>query len=212
MLYSLIRIILALAGAGVVFVMMTYSEEDRKYMARASFGSRRAWTGALTVFACAAVALHLFPVENLITGFSDAEDAFLYNHTGEILEINEYSNCAFVIVSTGDEKITTHVLPMREDGRWQVETLYNRKRQVDTFNYCIIERLYVPGTNDCFVIISHNTEGNISDIPSGIIDSRNTKFSIVEYPDRVTFYYGYVEDMSDDYILHIDGNVAIGRE
>ena len=148
----------------------------------------------------------------MITGFAKPEDAFLYNHTGEILEINEYSDCAFVIVSTGDEKITTHILPLRKDGKWQMETVYNRKRRVDTYNYCIIERLYVPGMDDCFVIISHNTEGNISDIPNGIIDSRNTKFTIVDYPDRITFYYGYVEDMSDDYMLYIDGNLAIGNK
>ena len=101
---------------------------------------------------------------------------------------------------------------MRSDGRWKLETLYNRRREVSTLNYCIIERLYVPGSNDCFVIVSHNTEGNISDAPNGIIDNRNTKFNIVDYPDRVVFYYGFVEDMAEDYILHVDGNVAIGGE
>ncbi len=209
MLYSIIRIILALAAAAVVFVMLTYSEEERRYN---TARSGRAWTGAAAVLAGSVIILHLLPVENLFVGFATPQDAFLYNHTGEILEIDEYPDCAFVIVSTGDEKITTHVLPARKDGRWQMETLYNRKRRVDTYNYCIIERLYVPGTNDCFVIVSHNTEGNISDIPNGIIDSRNTKFSIVDYPDRVTFYYGFVEDMPDDYRLYVDGQTALGGE
>lgn len=212
MIYSIIRIILALAGAAVVFVMLSYSDDERKYMARSSAGSRKAWLGAAATFAAAVTVLHLIPVENFITGFSKPEDAFLYNHTGEILEIDEYGSCAFVIVSTGDEKITTHVLSTDKKGRWKLETIYNRRRDVTTFNYCIIERLYVPGTNDCFVIISHNTEGNISDVPTGVFDSRNTEFAAVEYPDRVPFYYGFVKDMSDDYTLHIDGNVAIGAE
>ncbi len=212
MLYSVIRIILALAGAAVAFVMITYSDEAHKYSARNAAGSGKAWSGAAAVFAAAAILLHLIPAENLTVAFATPEDAFLYNHTGSILEIVQYSDCAFVIVSTGDEKITTHVLPMRSDGRWKLETLYNRRRKVSTLNYCIIERLYVPGSNDCFVIVSHNTEGNISDVPNGIIDNRNTKFNIVDYPDRVVFYYGFVEDMAEDYILHVDGNVAIGGE
>ena len=209
MIYSLIRIILALAGAAVAYVMITYKDEARRYMIR-SIDNRKAWLGAFATFAAAAVALHLIPVESLIIGFSTPESAFRYNHTGEILETHEYGDCAFVIVSTGDEKITTHVLPMRSDGKWKLETVYNRRRKVNTFNYCIIERLYVPGTDNCFVVISHNTEGNISDIPNGVVDNRNTEFNAVEYPDRITFYSGYVEDMSDDYTLHIDGNIAIG--
>ncbi len=209
MLYSTIRIILALAGAAVAFVMRIYSDEEKKYHIRSS-DNRGAWLGAVITFAASVIILHLIPVENVIMGFSKPEDAFHYNNTGEILEIDEYPDCAFVIASTGDEKITTHVLPARKDGKWQLETLYNRRREVSTYNYCIIERLYVPGTNNCFVIISHNTEGNISDVPTGVFDSRNTQFNAVEYPDRVPFYYGYVEEMSDDYILHIDGNVAIG--
>ena len=52
--------------------------------------------------------------------------------------------------------------------------------------------------------------GNISDVPTGVIDSRNTESTAVEYPDRVPFYYGFVEDMSDEYTLYIDGNTAIG--
>ena len=209
MLYSIIRIILALAGAAVVFVMRIYGDEAKKYNIRSS-DNRKAWIGAVVTVLGAGILRHLIPVENVIVSFSKPEDAFHYNNTGDILEIDEYQNCAFVIASTGDEKITTHLLPVTKDGKWKLETLYNRKRDVTTFNYCIIERLYVPGTDDCFVIISHNTEGNISDVPTGVIDSRNTEFIAVDYPDRVPFYYGFVENMSDDYTLHIDGNIAIG--
>ena len=208
MLYSLIRILLALAGAAAAFIMVIYRDEERKYNIR-SHDTRRAWIIGGITFLAAVILLHLIPIENQIISFSEPGDAFHYNNTGEILEIDEYPGCAFVIASTGDEKITTHVLPGRKDGRWQLETIYNRRREVNTFNYCITERLYVPGTNDCFVIISHNTEGNISDVPVGVIDNRNTEFIAVDYPDRVPFYYGFVEDMSDDYTLHIDGNVAI---
>lgn len=210
MIYSTIRIILALAGAAVVFVMLTYGDEERRYMVRSVTGSRKAWIGAMSTFAAAAVVLHLIPVENYITGFAKPEDAFHYNHIGEILEIDDYGSCAFVINSTGDEKITTHVLPAGKGGKWKLETIYNRRREVTTLNYCIIERLYVPGTEDCFVIISHNTEGNISDVPTGVFDNRSTEFNVVDYPDRITFYYGFVEDMSEDYTLNIDGNIAIG--
>lgn len=211
MLYSIIRIILALAGAAVTFVMRIYGDEERKYNIRSS-DNRKAWVGAIITFCASFIVLYLIPVENILTGFSKPEDAFHYNNTGEILEANEYPGCAFVIASTGDEKITTHILPVRKDGKWQLETIYNRKREVTTVNYCIIERLYIPGTDNCFVIISHNTEGNISDVPTGVFDSRNTEFIAVDYPDRVPFYYGYVEEMSDDYTLHIDGSVAIGKE
>lgn len=211
MIYSTIRIILALAAAAVIFVMLTYSEEDRRFSAR-SAGRGRIWGGAAVSFAVIAAVLHLIPVENMFFSFSTPESAFRYNHTGEILEIDEYGDCAFIIASTGDEKVTTHVLPAAKGGKWKLETVYNRRRDVTTYNYCIIERLYVPGSDDCFVIISHNTEGNISDPPGSIIDSRNTKFHIVDDPDRITFYYGFVEDMSDDYMLHIDGNTAIGGQ
>lgn len=212
MIYSIIRMVLALAGAAVVYIMLTYSDEERRYMVRSVTGSRRAWIGAVSTFAAAVVVLHLIPVENLILDFSKPEDAFYYNHTGEILEIDEYGKCAFVINSTGDEKITTHVLPVGSKGKWKLETVFNRKRKVTTLNYCIIEQLFVPGTDDCFVIISHSAEGNISDLAGSVIDNRNTQFNIVDYPDRVPFYYGYVEDMAEDYVLHIDGNVAIGGE
>ena len=212
MIYSIIRIVLALAGAAVVYIMLIYSDEERRYMMRSAAGSRRAWTGAVSTFAAAVVVLHLIPVENIIIDFSKPEDAFHYNHTGEILEIDEYEKCAFVINSTGDEKITTHVLPVGSKGKYKLETVFNRKRKVTTLNYCIIEQLFVPGSDDCFVIISHSTEGNISDMAGSVIDNRNTQFNIVDYPDRVPVYYGYVENMSDDYLLPIDGNVAIGRE
>ena len=212
MIYSIIRLVLALAGAAVVFIMLTYSDEERRYMVRSVTGSRKAWIGAITTFAAAAAVLHLIPVENFIIDFAKPEDAFYYNHTGEILEIDEYGKCAFVINSTGDEKITTHVLPVGSKGTYKLETVYNRKRKVTTLNYCMIEQLFVPGTDDCIVIISHSVEGNISDLAGSVIDNRNTQFNIVDYPDRVPFYYGYVEDMADDYVLHIDGNLAIGGE
>ena len=210
MIYSLVRIVLALAGAAVVFVMLTYSDEERRYMTHSIAGSRKAWIGAISTFTAAVVALHLIPVENLIIDFSKPEDAFYYNHTGEILEIDEYGNCALVINSTGDEKITIHVLPIDGNGKYHLETIDNRRRRVSTFNYCMIEQLYVPGTDDCFVIISHSTEGNISDIAGSVLDNRNTQFNIVDYPDHITFYYGFVEEMTDDYTLTIDGNIAIG--
>lgn len=209
MLYSIIRIILALAAAAVVFVMSTYSAEEKRFSpGRRGFESKAALAAAAT-FAAAVVALHLLPAENLIVGFSDPASAFRYNSTGEIMEINEYPDCALVIASTGDEKLTVHVLPVRNDGRWQLETIYNRRREVSTLHYCMVERLYVPHSDNCFVVVSHNTTGNISDTPASVVDNRNTRFTAVDYPDRVTFYYGYVEDMSDDYRLYVDGQAVL---
>ena len=64
MIYSIIRIILALAGAAVVFIMLTYSDEERRYMARSVAGSQKAWVGGVSVFAAAVIVLHLIPAEN----------------------------------------------------------------------------------------------------------------------------------------------------
>lgn len=206
MLYTIIRLIFALAAGAIAFVMCSDMRDSysagRRRVIRSDTG---VLAGTAGVFLAVMLVLSLIPVENAVFGFKAPENAFRYNHTGEILEINEYNGCAFVIASTGDEKLTTHVLPQRSDGKWQLETLYNRKRDVTTMNYCIAERLYVPHSNDCFVIVAHSPNGNIYDDPSSVTDSRNTKFQIVSYPDTMTFYYGYVTDMDDNYTLHVDG-------
>lgn len=206
MLYTIIRLIFALAAGAIAFVMCSDMRDNytigRRRMIHSDTG---VLAGTAGTFLAMMVVLSLIPVENFVVGFSKPETAFRYNHTGEILEINEYNDCALVIVSTGDEKLTTHVLPQRSDGKWQLETLYNRKRDVTTMNYCIVERLYVPHSRDCFVIVAHSTGGNIYDDASSVTDSRNTKFQVVDYPDTTTFYYGYVTNMDDHYTLHVDG-------
>ena len=205
MLYTLIRIVLALAAAAITFVMMTYAREDvtsrRRYVRR----ERDVWLWAGGVFALLTVGLYLLPVENALVRFRQPEDSFRYNHTGKILEIDEFDRCALVVVQTGDDRLTTHVLPQRKDGGWQLETVYNRRRDVATFGYCMAERLHVPGSDDCFVIVSHSANGNIADVAANVIDSRNTSFEMVDYPDTVPFYYGFIPDMGEDYALYVDG-------
>ena len=146
MLYTVIRVILALAAAAVVFVMLTYSREDvtsrRRRFVR-SDSDVWVWSGG--VFLAVTVALCLLPVENLLMGFATPQSAFRYNHTGEIMEIDEYNR------------------------------------------------------------FTHSAEGNISDVAANVIDSRNTNFEIVDYPDTIPFYYGFVTDMDEDYTLYVDG-------
>lgn len=206
MLYTIIRLVLAAAAAAIAYVMLNYyrDEKKRSRRARAVQNNISITASSIAVFAVLALILNFIPVENSVIGFSTPEAAFKYNHSGEILEINEYSDCALVIASTGDGKITTHVLP-NKDGKWKLETVYNRRRDVATMNYCIVERLYVPDSNNCFVIITHSTDGNIADPPTLVADSHNTRFMAVSYPDVLTFYYGFVEDMDDDYSVHVDG-------
>ena len=199
MLYMIIRIFLAAVAAAVAFVVFQYTQSTR---ARRKSGNIKAYTAA--VFFGVVIVLNFMPVENLIIGFSTPESAFSYNNSSEIMEICEYDDCALVIASTGEGEITTHVLPKKDD-RWKLETSYNRRREVTTKNYCMVERLYVPDSDDCFVIITHSTSGNIADVPTNVADSHNTKFTAVSYPDMITFYYGFVEDMDNDYTMHIDG-------
>lgn len=206
MLYTIIRLVLAAAAAAIVYVMLNYARDNRKHTRRARILQSNSSITACTIaiFAALALSLNLIPVENLIIGFSTPEAAFKYNNSDEIMEINEYTDCALVIASTGDGKLTTHVLP-KKDGKWKLETIYNRKQDVTTLNYCIVERLYVPNSNDCFIIVTHSTSGSIADNPTNVVDSHNTKFIAVTYPDMLTFYYGYVQDMDDNYNLHVDG-------
>lgn len=206
MLYTVIRLILAAAAAAIAYVMLNYARDDRKHSRRArTVQSNTSITaGTIAIFAVLVLTLNFMPVENLVIGFSTPEAAFKYNNSGEILEINEYTDCALVIASTEDGKITTHVLP-NKDGKWKLETVYNRRRDVTTMNYCIVERLYIPDSNNCFVIITHSTDGNIADPPTNVADSHNTKFEAVSYPDVLTFYYGFVENMDDAYSVHVDG-------
>ncbi len=199
MLYMTIRIFFASITAAVAFVVYQYIKSP-------SFRHLKGRAGAYTaaIFFGTIILLNFIPVENLIISFSSPESAFRYNNSGDIMEICEYNECALVIASTEDGEITTHVLP-KVDGKWKLETIYNRKREVTTKNYCIAERLYVPNSNDCFVIITHSTSGNIADTPTNVADSRNTKFTAVSYPDMITFYYGFIEDMDNNYTIHVDG-------
>lgn len=199
MLYMIIRIFLAAVAAAVAFVAFQYTQGER---ARRKSG--RIKTYAAAVFFGVVLLLYFIPVENLIVGFSTPESAFSYNNSGEIMEICEYDNCALVIAATGDGEITTHVIP-KKDGKWKLETFYNRRREVTTKNYCMVERLYVPNSDDCLIIVTHSTSGNIADAPTNVADSRNTKFKVADYPDMITFYYGFVENMDDSYTLHVDG-------
>lgn len=206
MIYTLIRLIFALAAGGIAFVVFSDMRDNysagRTRVIRSDTG---VMAGTAGVLIAVMTVLYLIPVENAVFGFSEPEDSFKYNHMDEILEINEYDGCALVIASTGDNKLINHVLPQRDDGKWKLETLYNRRRDVTTMNYCIVERLYVPDSNDCFVTVAHSANGNILDDPSSVTDSRNTKFEAISYPDTMTFYYGYVTDMNDGYVLYVDG-------
>lgn len=204
MLYMIIRLVLAGAAAAVAFVMMNYARDDGKQTRRTSRNDKNIAAYSIAIFFALTLIFNFIPVENLLIGFDTPESAFSYNNSGEIMEICEYDDCALVISSTSDGEITTHVLPKKGD-KWKLETTYNRRREVTTKNYCIVEKLYVPDSNDCFVIINHSTSGSIADAPTNVADSRNTKFTAVSYPDTMTFYYGYVEDMDDDYTVHVDG-------
>lgn len=207
MFYIIIRLILAAAAAAVAYVMLIYAHDDKKRSGRTRSTQSEATVAVYSaaIFAAIALALNFMPVENLIIGFSAPESAFKYNNSGEILEVDEYNDCALIVAATNDGKITTHVLS-KNNGKWKLETVYNRRRDVTTQNYCIIERLYVPNTNNCFVIINHSTEGSVAEVPTNVADNRSTKFEAVSYPNFSTFYYGFVEKMNDDYSVHVDGN------
>lgn len=213
MLYTVIRLIFALAASGIAFVMLSNARDTYVAGRRRVIRSDSAvLAGTAAVFLAVTAVLSLIPVENAVFGFREPEDSFRYNHTGEILEIDEYGGCALVVASTGDERVTTHVLPQRGDGKWLLETVYNRRRDVTTLGYCMAERLYVPGADDCFVIVARSASGSIADDPSNVTDSRNTRFQVVSYPDTMTFYYGYVSDMDDKYVLYVDGEKLVFSE
>ena len=206
MLYIIIRLVLAVAACAMAYVIFSYAQEDKRNSRRSRSSKREISIGLKTgaVFVLTLLVLYFIPIENLIVNFSTPSSAFKYNNSGEIMDIIEYDDCAFVIASTGDGKITTHVLP-GEEGKWKLETVYNRRRDLTTLNYCMVERLYVPDSEKCFVIVSHSTNGNIADPPVNVTDNRGTKFNVVSYPDYLTFYYGFVENMDDDYVIRVDG-------
>lgn len=206
MLYTLIRLVFALAAGGIAFVLLSETRDtyvaERRRIVRTNTGVLAGTAAAVTA---ATLLLSLLPLENTFLGFASPENAFRYNHISGILEIDEYDKCAFVVASTVDERVTTHVLPRRSDGTWQIETIYNRRRDVTTQGYCIAERLWVPGTNDCFVTVAHSASGTIADDPVNVSDNCRTRFEAVSYPDTMTFFYGYVADMDDSYTLYVDG-------
>lgn len=206
MLYTLIRLIFALAAGGIAFVLLSETRDtymaERRRIIRSNTGVLAGTAGVVIVVT---LLLSLFPIENTFFGFAASENSFRYNHIGGILEIDEYDKCAFVVASTGDERVTTHILPRRNDGKWQLETIYNRRRDVTTKGYCIAERLWVPGSRDCFVTVAHSATGTIADDPVNVADNCRTRFEVVSYPDTMTFFYGYVTDMDDSYTLYVDG-------
>lgn len=211
MLYALIRLVFALAAGGIAFVICSETR-DRYTAGRRRFirSSTGVWTGTALTALLVMLLLSLLPVENAFLGFDKSEDAFRYNHTAAILEIDEYDDCALVVASTGDERVTTHVLPRRADGKWQLETLWNRRREVTAVNYCLVERLYVPHSDDCFVTVARSASGSIADDPSSVTDNRGTRFQVVSYPDTMTFFYGYVPALKDDdYALYVNGEKVL---
>lgn len=210
MLYTVIRLIFALAAGGIAFVICSEAR-DRYVPGRRRFirSDAGVLVGAVGTGIAMTVLLSLLPVENAVIGFRKPENAFRYNHTGSILQIDEYDHCAFVIASTGDGRVTTHILPRRADGRWKLETLYNRRREVSAVGYCLVERLYVPDSDDCFVTVARSADGSIADDPSNVTDSRNTRFTVASYPDAMTFFYGYVPAMDGGYTLYVDGEKVI---
>ena len=93
MLYTAIRVILALAAAAVAFVMLTYSREDvtsrrRRFVRNDS----DVWVWSGGVFLAVTVVLCLLPVEKLLMGFATPQSSLRYKHTGENMENAEYHN------------------------------------------------------------------------------------------------------------------------
>lgn len=201
MLYIIIRILIAAAAAGIAYVL--FHNTKGRYT-RINESRIRIYT--VCIFAALTFVLYFLPIENQFLKFNSSEAAYQYNSFGTIIEINEYDTCAMVISTTGEENITITIIP-NKNGKWRLATPYNQKTDIASAGYYVLERHYIPDSDDCIVIAAHGTAGNYLDSPTNVADSFGTKFNAVAYNDVPAFFYGYVvaSDSNEEYSIMING-------
>ena len=152
-------------------------------------------------------ALDFVPFENCFMGFESAEKAFAYQHNERILSVAEYDDYALVFSTEGNAKGgINHNILIKQDGKWKLDSVLQRKSDIANVGFCFAERLQIPNSDDCFVLVRGGIEGIESGTSDNITDNRNTKFIPVEFPMSEKIYYGLVENMDSEYVLYVDGN------
>lgn len=148
----------------------------------------------------------LLPIENLFINFKSPEDVFRYYQTGEIDDVIYGVNSSMVIYSKGENSGGHFIVPKTEKG-YKIPSLFSVKRTSQKIDRDGSFDVYnILGTKDYFIVGTFLSEE--SDIV--VVDSNDepVKNIIIDmgYTDTKTILvFCFVEDFTDDYYLHING-------
>ena len=164
---------------------------------------KRAKTISLVICFCFIMCAHFFPIENAFITFDSVESAYDYYNfkSKEIQTVVSGINCDLIVGM--DAKNLSHIIfPKTREG-WKIGIASNTKivyKYVD--EAFVVECYRYKNEQDRFITV-YSLLGNDIDIS----DTNGTEFFNIEVDGQISkVYYGYIDALSEGYILHVDGN------
>lgn len=178
MLYSLIRLILTMAVAAIVFMIL-----KRKKFQLTSKRFLFIFLGIIGIY----YTFMFIRFENIFITFPSAEAVWRYElgNVGELHMVIE-GNDSSLIIYTRDKERSFAVYPKSKDG-WKLNSTLFEKAQSKTIGdpiKCVVFFFKTQNSNECFIFVDALSTLGISDN----IGSNFKKIDIYEDPYQTTYY------------------------
>ena len=194
-MYSLVRIILFIILFALLFCLIRKSGH---YLNRKGIVT-------LAVVCCLLCSLaHFFPIENNLFLFSTPEAVFRYTNFEQIGDVVYGCDSCMVIYATGSSRYS-HTFVGRNENSFVILPQYSEIQLARNFEDVRIMNVYrVRNTDDYYVMafFNYGTEVELFD-SSGKVD---THIVVIEEPEFFSTFYIYVENLSEDHYLLVDGD------
>ncbi len=184
-LYVFVRILITVLLIAVIFLI----NKIRPFIKKHS-------TLAIIVIACFSLSavMNLIPFENVFTSFETPEEAANYYSNSDIENIIYGENTCLVLYKseTNARKILT-----KEENGWKIHTGFeNKQSHMTLIDRTTVYVINLKNSTDQYLVVSNAFKNELK-----ISDNIDSVF----YRTEKGTYFAYLSNLSNDYILNIDG-------
>ncbi len=157
-----------------------------------------------------------FNVDYYLRFFDTPEDAFMFNHTNEVIvDISELEQCAYIISTErpSHTKVSLSLIEKSDKG-WRIERSESNKdyKHYIIDNGAVYLYSHSKSMSGFALILQFIGAENSEDIVWAVTDSNNAIFNSYDvYYDDVAVslrvYYSVIEKLESDYAVYIDGEI-----
>lgn len=139
--------------------------------------------------------LWFIPFENSFLSFSTAQEAYSYYSNDDIEVMIEGQDTCLIV--TKNKKSRQMLIFQKQEDEWKIRNGFNVTiLGINSSDNSFCYLLYDSTSKDRYINISNITQSELD-----ISDRFGTKF----FKDSKNNYYAYIENLTDDYLLNING-------